>query len=107
MLTPESVQITFRGLESSDALKEDILARVAKLESQHPHLTKCSIVIDLPHHHHRHGRLYHVGLVLHESGREIAVSREHHDAHAHEDVYVAIRDAFVAAEKRLESLKRS
>ncbi|MFM8890643.1 MAG: cold-shock protein, partial [Planctomycetia bacterium] len=35
-------------------------------------------------------------------GGAIVVNREHHLDHAHEDVYVALRDSFAAARRRLE-----
>jgi ribosome-associated translation inhibitor RaiA len=34
-------------------------------------------------------------------GKELVVSRDPGDVHAHKDVYVAIRDAFDAAERQL------
>jgi ribosome-associated translation inhibitor RaiA len=40
-------------------------------------------------------------------GAELLVTRgHHHQSHAHEDVYVAIRDAFDAAKRRLEEYGR-
>jgi len=36
----------------------------------------------------------------------VAVNNEGHDKHAHEDVYVAIRDAFNAAGRKLEDFVR-
>ncbi len=38
--------------------------------------------------------------------KEIVVSEKKHDKHAHEDVYVAIRDAFDAARRQLEDYAR-
>ena len=34
------------------------------------------------------------------------VTQEQHDNHAHEDLYVAIRDAFNAAERQLKSVDK-
>jgi cold shock CspA family protein len=60
------------------------------------------VVIAQPHRHHRQGRLYSVRVDLVVPGGEIVVNREHPRDHAHEDVFVALRDAFRAAERRLE-----
>jgi len=37
---------------------------------------------------------------------ELVVSREHGRDHAHEDVYVAVRDAFNAVVRQLEDYRR-
>jgi ribosome-associated translation inhibitor RaiA len=34
---------------------------------------------------------------------EVRVNQEQHDNHAHEDLYIAIRDAFDVAERQLRS----
>ena len=48
------------------------------------------------------GGVYHVRVDLTVPGREIVVSRDPAENHAHEDVYVAIRDAFDATRRQLE-----
>jgi cold shock CspA family protein len=50
--------------------------------------------------------LYHVRIDLTVPGAELVASREPHDNHAHEDVYVAIRDAFDAMRRQLEAHAR-
>lgn len=48
-------------------------------------------MVEAKHHHHK-GNLYHVRIDITTPRNELVVSREHHDEH--ENVYVAIRDAF-------------
>jgi hypothetical protein len=36
----------------------------------------------------------------------VRVNQDHHDNHAHEDLYIAIRDAFNAAERQLKSIDK-
>ena len=60
------------------------------------------MVIAQPHRHHRDGRLVSVRVEVIVPGGEVVVSRDHHLDHAHEDVRVALRDAFRAARRRLE-----
>lgn len=62
----------------------------------------CRVVVRAPHRHQRKGRLYHVSVDLKVPGHEIAVTRDPPQHHAHQDIYVAIRDAFDAAIRRLE-----
>jgi hypothetical protein len=48
--------------------------------------------------------VFHVSLHLHLPGREIVVSRDPERNHAHEDIYVALRDACDAARSQLEAI---
>jgi cold shock CspA family protein len=50
--------------------------------------------------------LYHVRVDITVPGAELVASRSRDKNHAHEDVYVAIRDAFDAAKRQLQEYKR-
>ena len=54
----------------------------------------------------RKGKLYAVHIDLTVPDRKIAVTRSGPKDHAHEDVYVALRDAFNAATRMLEDHSR-
>jgi cold shock CspA family protein len=58
------------------------------------------------HPRHVQGNLYRVGVDLKVPGREIAVGRDPAAHHAHEDVHVAIRDAFDTTRRLLEDYVR-
>ncbi|HZP42154.1 MAG TPA: HPF/RaiA family ribosome-associated protein [Candidatus Binatia bacterium] len=96
------LQVTFRNMPRSPAVEAAVRERADKLEEFHGRVTGCRVVIEAPHRRHRQGTLYHVRVDLTVPGREIVVSREPAAHHAHEDVYVAIRDAFDAARRQLE-----
>ena len=100
------IRITFRQMEPSPAVEERIRARAADLERFHHHITDCHVVVHAPHHHQKHGGIYHVRIDLAVPGSVIIVNREAGLEHAHEDVYVAIRDAFDAARRQLEDFTR-
>lgn len=95
-------QVSFDDLPVDEAVRAAALDHVARLERCTDRLTGCHVVIAQPHRHHREGRLYSVRVDVVVPGGEIVVNRDHHLDHAHEDVYVAIRDAFDAARRRLE-----
>ena len=59
-------------------------------------------MISQPHRHHHRGRLYSVRIDLFVPGAELVVNRDHHFDHTHEDVMVAMRDAFLVARRLLE-----
>jgi ribosomal subunit interface protein len=97
------LEVTFRHMEPSAAAEARIAEKVAKLEQLYSQLTRCHVIVEAPHEHHRQGKLFHVSVDLTLPGAELVVTRGHnHQSHAHEDVYVAIRDAFEAAKRRLE-----
>lgn len=95
-------QITFDDLPVDDDVRATVLDHVARLEATSDRITGCHVVIAQPHRRHREGRLYSVRIDLVVPGAEIVVNRSHPLDHAHEDVYVAIRDSFDAARRRLE-----
>jgi cold shock CspA family protein len=92
----------------SAAVEARIRERVDALELLHPRITGCHVVIEEHHRHHRQGKLYHVSVHLVVPGGEIAVTRDPPEHHAHEDILVAVRDAFDAVARRLQDhLRRS
>ena len=95
-------QITFRNLDSSPSVKDLILERIADLEQVFEEIVSCKVAVEGVGNRHRHGSLFHVGVHLSVPGREIIVSRDHEKNHAHEDIRVAVRDAFDAARRQLE-----
>lgn len=63
------------------------------------------VVIEAPHHHGQKGRIYRVHVDITVPGAEI-LSGKTQVSHAHEDVRVAIRDSFDAAQRQLEDVVR-
>lgn len=100
METPS--QITFRHMEPSSAIAARIHQKVAWLARFHDRITACHVTVEAPNRSARGAHLFHVHIDLSIPGREIVVGRDPAVGHAHEDVYVAIRDAFDAAARQLE-----
>ena len=96
------LQITFRHMESSDAVTARIRERAGELERFFDRIMSCRVVVECRHPRRQQGNLFHVRVDLKGPGREIVVGRDPAAHHAHEDVYVAIRDAFDAARRVLE-----
>ena len=104
MQTP--LQITFRNLDTSPSVEAKIRERVDELERFFYDITSCRVVIEAPSRHHREGGLYHIRVDLNVPGREIVVKRDPSEHHAHEDIYVAVRDCFDAVRRQLEDHAR-
>ncbi len=95
-------QVSFDDIPVDEQVRTAALDHVAALERLWDRITGCHVVIAQPHRHHREGRLWSVRIDLVVPGGEIVVNRAHPRDHAHEDVLVALRDAFEAAERQLE-----
>lgn len=100
------LQITFRHMDPSPALEARIRKEAARLDKFHEHIMSCRVVVEAPHQHHHKGNLYHLSIDLKAPRKEMAVTREHHADHAHEDIYVVIRDAFDAMQRQIEDYAR-
>lgn len=94
------LQITLHDVPHSAALDERIREKVDKLETLFPRVTACRVVISAPHHHQQR-RQFSVRLNITLPGNEVVVTRDDH-----EDVYVLLRDAFLAARRELETVTR-
>ena len=99
MQTP--LQITFRNFPRSDAVEARIRDKAAKLEKFHGHIMSCHVAVEQLHRHHQQGTQFTVRLDIRMPGHEVVVDRDHH-----EDIYVALREAFDAAGRKLEELAR-
>ncbi len=101
------LQISFRNMDASESVEARVRERAAKLETYFDHITSCRVVVEAPHRHQNKGKHYHVRIDIGVPGRpDIVVSRDPGNRHAHEDVYVAVRDAFDAAKRQLEDHRR-
>jgi cold shock CspA family protein/ribosome-associated translation inhibitor RaiA len=118
------VQVTFRNMRPSTTLEAHIRVEAAKLATFYDRMTSCRVVVELPHKHHRSGQHYRIRIDMSVPGAELVVRHEpsRHSAlqqmevdkgqkHLEVDVprkdlYVAVRDAFAAARRRLQDYAR-
>lgn len=124
------LRITFRNMPRSAAIEENIREKTDKLESFFDGITSCRVIVEAPHRHHHKGKAYVVRIDMSVPGDELVINRapkrlgaaktadpheletdlaESHEPSkhaAHEDLYVAIRDAFNAAERKLQDYVR-
>lgn len=100
------LQITFRQMESSPAVEAHVRERAEALERFFPRIMACRVVVEASTRRQHKGRIYHLRIDLSVPGREIVVKRDPPEHHAHEDILVAVRDAFDAARRQLEDHAR-
>lgn len=95
-------EIVFRDIEKSDAVRDKIEDRIERLERYSDDLIGCRVVVETPHRHKHKGKIYKVSVEVTVPGDEIVANRHPEDDHSHEDVFVAVKDAFKAAERQLK-----
>ena len=100
------VQIEFRNMDRSEAMERAIEERLEKLDRFASDVMRCKVTVEAPHRHHGKGNIYHVLVDLHVPGAEIVANRDPSRNHAHEDPYVAVRDAINAAARQLQDYVR-
>jgi len=96
------LQITFRHMEPSPAVEAAIRQHATRLERFSERITACRVVVEAPHRHQQKGKLYSIRIDLTVPGEKIPITQKGDQNHAHEDIYVAIRDGFNAASRVLE-----
>ena len=118
-------QVTFRGIDRSDAIEADIREHVAWLEQFYEHIVGCRVLIERSDRHRHDGRHFHLRIELTvPDGPPIVISHEpslhggrkdtEATAHRKRDeiegvrryAAVAIRESFDAARRKLQDFAR-
>jgi ribosome-associated translation inhibitor RaiA len=100
------LQLTFQNVDRSPALETRIRELAARLDRFSDQIMRCHVTVVAPHHHRRQGNLFEVRIDLTVPDREIGIRHTGPLDHAHEDSYVALRDAFHAARRKLQDYER-
>jgi ribosomal subunit interface protein len=95
------LQVTFRDMPSSDAVETRIREKADKLGHFYDRITNCRVVVEMPQRHKHQGKLHSVRIDLTVPGAELVANHAQH-----EDVYIALRDAFTAITRQLEDYVR-
>ena len=98
----KNLEMIFEGFPRSELVEKDIRDRVARLEENSDKIITWRVHLELKHDGQHQGRTFHVRISAHIRGRDLVVSQIRHDKHAHEDLKVAIRDAFASMSRQLE-----
>ncbi|HUB47607.1 MAG TPA: HPF/RaiA family ribosome-associated protein [Acetobacteraceae bacterium] len=102
-----ALHIAFRNMDASEAAEALVRQRVAELEQYAHRISACRVVLDCEHRQNQVGRLYRVHIDLTVPGGTVVVNRDPGRNHAHDDLQVAIRDAFETAERKIRAVKAS
>jgi ribosome-associated translation inhibitor RaiA len=94
--------ITFKGMDPSEAGRVEVRAWLDRLGPLTRTMIAGQVVIEAVDEGRRDDRRYHVRMELTMPEGVVTVGPDHPSNGAHEDVYVAIRNAFRAARRQLE-----
>jgi len=100
------LQITFRHMPPSAAVEARIRELALHLERFSTQIISCQVIVEAPHQHHHQGKIFEVHIHVTAPKGELVAQREHRERQSHEDVYVALRDAFDAIKRQLEDYER-
>lgn len=95
------LQISFQGLEQSDAIEAAVRKHAQKLDHFCPDIMSCRVSVVLDEKHKHQGTAFAVRVDVTIPDHELVSNRERH-----EDVYVALRDAFDDMVRMLEDAVR-
>ena len=100
------LQISFRNMDPSPDVEAMVREKAAKLNRFFERIVGCDVTIEAPHRRRHKGKLYKVRIDIGMPGKDVHVTQEGPKNQAHEDITVAIRDAFEAAVRQLEDHAR-
>jgi cold shock CspA family protein/ribosome-associated translation inhibitor RaiA len=100
------LQVTFLHMEASPALEQRARELASRFETFSQQIIRCHVVIEAPERHQQQGGHFHVRITITVPGKEIDIRRAGPAHPSHEDAYVALRDAFKAARRKLQDYER-
>jgi ribosomal subunit interface protein len=100
----KGLEISFRDVGHSDGVEQHIRDKAGKLTATFDDITGIRAVVAMPHNHSYKGKLAHVSLEIGLPGQTVAITRDQHDQHEHEDMYLAVSDAFDKATRKIKQI---
>jgi ribosome-associated translation inhibitor RaiA len=98
----QSIKITYRGLEKTEAIENLVLEYAGRLEKFCDHINRCAVAIEQPNHAHQKGNPYRVRIdVTVSRGHELVAEEKQTDNGAHDPLTKVIHDAFKTMEREL------
>jgi len=102
----QPLQITFRNLAESQAIKSLVLKEAEGLETFFDRIIRCHVVLEVPHHHHQKGNHYRVHIELSVPGKILIATKNSPQHFSDQDCYLAIRESFREIRRQLQDFIR-
>jgi len=94
------LEISTRRIDLSPDLEADLRRRADRLDRLYDRMTSCRIAVERPSFHHNEGGPYRVRIDITVPGSELVADKQA------EDLSMAIRDAFQAAERQVDEFSQ-
>jgi ribosome-associated translation inhibitor RaiA len=100
---PSPLEISFHGVERSEAVEARVQEKYKRIESHFERITHARVVIEAPQRRTPLPKFFHVRIDIGIPGHKpIIVHHQPEAAHAHTDVMLALRDAFASAQRQVD-----
>jgi ribosomal subunit interface protein len=100
------LQLSFRGLNATDSIKDLIADKVEKLEKICDHITSCRIAVEKIQKHQQRGRPHRIRIDIKVPPQhELVIKRDSSRGDLHETLTITLNDAFDAAARKLKRLQ--
>lgn len=100
-----ALDVHFHGLEKSEAVESKVKEKVAKLQRRFGRISACRVVLEAPHRNPAKAKVFSVKIEISIPGsKPIIINHEREGASAHDDLSLAIRDAFEAATRKVDEV---
>jgi hypothetical protein len=96
------LQITFRGINRSQAVEGAIRQRATGLERFSHQITRCHVIVHMPHQHRHRGNQYAIRIDVTSPAGDVFVTPDASLDESNRDFQSVLRDAFDAAVRHLE-----
>lgn len=100
------LEVSFANMDVSERVEAEVRRRVDRLQQFYGRINSCHVYVTAPHQSQRKGNAYEIHVEVRVPGRELAVTNSPGRMEAHQDVLLAVRDAFNAMERRLKRWKQ-
>jgi ribosome-associated translation inhibitor RaiA len=101
------ITLSFRHLDRSGAIEDRARILGSRLERYNERITQCHMTLEGPCTGSTIRTPYLVKIDLNVPGAQIHADSLHVDGAGHEDIYLALRDAFNNAKRQLQDLHRN
>ncbi|MBD3246150.1 MAG: HPF/RaiA family ribosome-associated protein [Candidatus Omnitrophica bacterium] len=99
------LELSFRGVEDTQILEDEVRAGVARLERVCDHIISCKVAVEKTQMHQERGNPFRIRIDLTvPPGHEIAVRKEPSRGNLHEPLLAVLHDAFDAVRRQLQEL---
>jgi ribosomal subunit interface protein len=99
------LEISFRGIEETDEIKDLVREKVSKLERVCRYMISCRVAVERRQQHQQSGNPFRVRIEIRvPHAQELVVRREHDEGDMHDPLPTVLRRAFDAARRQLQKL---